>query len=87
MIAVAEAVAKMQTLSDERAARVVSMIEDLAELEARENAEDLAAAQAALARIAAGEQPVPWVTVKTELDARIAELEAEEAANALPSHV
>ena len=87
MIAVAEAVAKMQTLSDERAARVVSMIEDLAELEARENAEDLAAAQAALARIAAGEQPVPWETVKAELDARIAELEAVEAADALPSHV
>ncbi len=48
MIAVADAVAKMQTLSDERAARVVSMIEDLAELEARENAEDLAAAREAL---------------------------------------
>ena len=87
MIAVSDAVAKMQTLSDERAARVVSMIEDLAELEARENAEDLAAAQAALARIAAGEQPVPWAVVKTELDARIAELEADEAAHALPSHV
>ena len=87
MIAVADAVAKMQTLSEERAARVVSMIEDLAELEARENAEDLAAAQAALARIAAGEQPVPWETVKAELDARIAELEAVEAADALPSHV
>ena len=87
MIAVSDAVAKMQTLSDERAARVVSMIEDLAELEARENAEDLAAAQAALARIAAGEQPVPWATVQTELDARIAELEADEAAHALPSHV
>ena len=69
MIAVADAVAKMQTLSEEWAARVVSMIEDLAELEARENAEDLAAAQAALARIAAGEQPVPWKTVKAELDA------------------
>ena len=87
MIAVAEAVAKMQTLSDERAARVVSMIEDLAELEAREDAEDLAAAQAALARIAAGEQPVPWETVKAELDTRIAELEAAGAADALPSHV
>ena len=87
MIAVSDAVAKMQTLSDERAARVVSMIEDLAELEARENAEDRAAAQAALARIAAGEQPVPWAVVQTELDARIAELEADEAAHALPSHV
>lgn len=87
MIAVSDAVAKMQTLSDERAARVVSMIEDLAELEAREDAEDLAAAQAALARIAAGGQPVPWETVKAELDARIAELEAGESANGLPSHV
>lgn len=69
MTAVADAIAKMQTLSAERAARVVSLIEDLADLEARENAEDLAAAQAALARIEAGEQPVPWEKVKTELDA------------------
>jgi len=49
MIAVSDAVAKMQTLSEESAARVVSLIEDLAELEARENAEDLAAAHATLA--------------------------------------
>ena len=69
MIAVADAVAKMQTLSEERAARVVSLIEDLADLEAREDAEDLAAAREALARIAAGEQPVPWEEVKAELDA------------------
>ena len=87
MIAVSDAVAKMQALSDARAARVVSMIEDLAELEAREDAEDLAAAQAALARIAAGEQPVPWETVKAELDTRIAELEAGESASGLLSHV
>ena len=49
MIAVADAVAKMQTLSEERATRVVALIEDLAELEARENAEDLAAARESLA--------------------------------------
>ena len=49
MIAVSDAVAKMQALSEERAARVVSLIEDLAELEARENAEDLAAAGESLA--------------------------------------
>jgi hypothetical protein len=49
MIAVAEAMAKMQSLSEERAARVISLIEDLAELEARENAEDLAAARESLA--------------------------------------
>ena len=58
----------MQTLSEERAARVVSLIEDLAELEARENADDLAAAREALADIAAGEQPVPWEKLKAELD-------------------
>ena len=66
MIAVADVVAKMQTLSDERAARVVSLIEDLAELEAREEAEDLAAAREALAD---GEAPVPWEQVKAKLDA------------------
>lgn len=66
MIAVADAVAKMQSLSEERAARVVSLIEDLAELEAREAAEDLASAREALAD---GEAPVPWEEVKARLDA------------------
>ncbi len=65
MIAVSDAVAKLQTLSDERAARVVSLIEDLAELEARENAEDLAAAREALAD---GGAPMPWEKLKAELD-------------------
>jgi hypothetical protein len=69
MIAVADVVAKMQTLSDERAASVVSLIEDLAELEAREEAEDLASAREALAEIAAGKKPVLWEQVKAELDA------------------
>ena len=67
MIAVSDAVAKLKTLSDERAARVVSLIEDLAELEARENAEDLAAAREALAD---GGAPVPWEKLKAELDIR-----------------
>jgi hypothetical protein len=49
MTSVADVVAKMQTLSEERVACVASLIDDLAELEARENAEDLAAGQAALA--------------------------------------
>ena len=48
MVDVSAAFPKMKTLSDERAARVVSLIENLAELEARENAEDMAAARAAL---------------------------------------
>jgi hypothetical protein len=49
MDSVPDTVEKMQSLSPERAARVVSLIDDLAELEAREAAEDLAAAQQSLA--------------------------------------
>ena len=66
MVALNEAYAKLSTLSDERAQRVLSLIEDLAELEARENAEDLAAAREALAD---GEPPVPWEEAKARLDA------------------
>ena len=66
MMAAADVVAKMQTLSEERAARVVSLIEDLAELEAREKAGDLAAAREAPAD---GEVPVPWEQVKARRDA------------------
>jgi hypothetical protein len=66
MIAVSDVVTMLQTLSEERAARVVSLIEDLAELEAREDAEDLAAAREALAD---GEAPKPWEEVKASLNA------------------
>jgi hypothetical protein len=66
MIGLEEVVTKMQMLSEERAARVISLIEDLAELEARENAEDLAAAREALAD---GEAPAPWEAAKARLDA------------------
>ena len=69
MLAVSDAYAMMQTLSEERVRRVVSLIIDLADLEAREEAEDLAAAREALAEIAAGEKPVPWEQVKAEWDA------------------
>jgi hypothetical protein len=55
MVALNDAYAKLASLSEERARRVVELIDDLAELEAMENAEDLAAAQAALAD---GEAPV-----------------------------
>jgi hypothetical protein len=65
MVAVSDAYAMMQTLSEERVSRVVSLIEDLADLEAREEAEDLAAAREALAD---GETPVPWEQVKARLD-------------------
>ena len=43
------AITKLQNLSEERARRVLSMIEDLAELEELENAVDLKAAREALA--------------------------------------
>ena len=66
MVALNDAYTKLGTLSEERARRVVELIDDLAELEAREAAEDLAAAKAALAD---GEQPVPWEQVKAKLDA------------------
>ena len=66
MVALNEAYAKLSTLSDERAQRVLSLIEELAELEARENAEDLAAAREALGD---GVPPVPWKEAKARLDA------------------
>jgi hypothetical protein len=44
-----EAIAKLQNLSEERANRVLCLIEDLAELEELENAADLKAAHQALA--------------------------------------
>jgi hypothetical protein len=63
----AEAIAKLGTLSDSRAKRVVSLIEDLSELEALENAADLKAARDALGE---SEQPVAWEQVKAKLDAQ-----------------
>ena len=69
MIAVADVIEKMQSLSEERAARVVSLIEDLAELEARELAEDLADAKAAIAEYDRTGEAVPWEKLKAELDA------------------
>ena len=59
MIAVSDAVSKLQALSEERAARVVSLIEDLADLEAREDAEDLAAAKEALAEYKKTGEAIP----------------------------
>ena len=62
-----DAVAKLGRLSDSRAERVVSLIEDLSELEALETTADLAAAHAALAEV---EEPLPWEQVKAKLDAQ-----------------
>ena len=69
MLAASDLVSKLQSLSEERAARVVALVEDLVELEAREDAEDLEAARQAQARIRAGEETVPWEKLKAELDA------------------
>ena len=61
------AIAKLQSLSDERASRVFSLIEDLAELEALEDAEDLKDARQALAELREGNaetQPTPQGTAE-----------------------
>ena len=60
-----DAVAKLGRLSESRAERVVSLIDDLAELEALETTADLAAARAALGEV---EEPLPWEQVKAKLD-------------------
>jgi hypothetical protein len=62
-----EAIAKLESLSESRANRVVSLIEDLTELEALENIADLKAARDALAE---AEEPLPWERVKAKLDAQ-----------------
>jgi hypothetical protein len=64
---VAGAIAKLETLSEPRAKRVLSLIEDLSELEALENAADLKAARDALGE---PEEPLPWDQVKAKLDAQ-----------------
>jgi len=69
MVTLHDAYAKLSALSEERAKRVIELIEDLAELEARENAEDLAAGKAGLARVAEGEPTYSWEETKKRLDA------------------
>ena len=66
-VELAEAIAKLGTLSDSRAKHVVSLIEDLTALEALENAADLKAARDALGE---SEEPLPWEQVKAKLDAQ-----------------
>jgi hypothetical protein len=64
MVTLNEAYARLANLSEERAQRVLSLIEDLADLEALENAEDLIAAR----QVLANPESVPWQTLKPELD-------------------
>jgi hypothetical protein len=65
MSPIAEAIAKLENLSQDRANKVVSLIDDLAELEALETAADLRAAQATLAN------PGECITID-ELEKRLA---------------
>ena len=59
-IETAKAIAKLESLSEDRAKKVLSLIEDLAELEALEDAEDLKDACEALAEMKReGEQARP----------------------------
>lgn len=62
-----QAMAKLEHLSDDRAKSVLSLIEDLTELEALENAADIKAARDALSE---SEEPLPWDQVKARLDAQ-----------------
>ncbi len=64
MVTLNEAYARLAGLSPERAQRVLSLIEDLADLEALENAEDLVAAR----KVLGNPESVPWETLKAELD-------------------
>jgi methionine synthase I (cobalamin-dependent) len=65
MSTITEAVAKLENLSQDRANKVVSLIDDLSELEALETAADLKAARATLAN------PGECITID-ELEKRLA---------------
>ena len=56
---VTEAVTKLKNLSEERAHKVLSIIEDLAELEALEDADDLKDAREVLAEVKASSPASP----------------------------
>ena len=64
MVNLNEAYARLASLSEERTQRLLSLIEDSADLEALENAEDLIAARKVLAH----PESVPWKTLKPQLD-------------------
>ncbi|MBI5387206.1 MAG: type II toxin-antitoxin system Phd/YefM family antitoxin [Verrucomicrobia bacterium] len=64
MPAATDAITKLQNLSEERAGKVFSLIEDLAELEELEKAADLKAAREALAE---GGPTVPYEQLRREI--------------------
>ena len=62
----AEAITKLQKLSEERANKVYSLIEDLVELEALEGAEDLKEARKSLAVLESEPGTVPYQQLRRE---------------------
>ena len=69
MAAIDDAYLKLVALSEERAQRVIALINELSELDSRENADDLAVARAALDRISKGEKTYRWEEVQNRLNA------------------
>lgn len=61
----AQTIARLERLSEDRAKQVLSLVQDLSDLEALENVVDLKAAHEALAET---EEPVDWERVKARLD-------------------
>lgn len=61
----AQTIARLERLSEDRAKQVLSLVQDLSDLEALENVVDLKAAREALAET---EEPVDWERVKARLD-------------------
>jgi hypothetical protein len=62
----ADAIIKLQKLSVERANKVFALIEDLAELEILENAQDLKEARESLAELEAKPGTVPYERLRRE---------------------
>jgi hypothetical protein len=62
----ADAIIKLQKLSPERANKVFALIEDLAELETLENAQDLKEARESLAELEAKPGTVPYEQLRRE---------------------
>jgi len=65
-VSAAEAITKLQTLSPERANKVFATVDDLAELEALENAADLRDARESLAEVESGSGTVSYADLRHE---------------------
>jgi len=68
MVSNEEDYAKLASLTEEQAKRVLSLIEDLADLEAREDAEDLTAAREALTEYEKTGEAIPLSELEKRID-------------------